>query len=126
MLISTTTITGDTPMPEMHDGTLVLKIPITSYDGPIDPELASALQNVLRDWRDGRYPFEVEQIRVGLWTCLKRAAYELIQVAMQEKYGRAMVPNKSGNTARWYLEAQKIKPNIPDMREDITVEILLD
>lgn len=123
MLISTTTITGGTSVPETHNGTLVLKIPLTSYDGPIDPKLASALQNVLRAWQDGRYPFEVEQIKVGLFRCLKRAAYDLITIAMQKKHGREMVTDGNSKTGRWYLEAQKVKPNVPDVGEEIKVEI---
>jgi len=124
-IISRTTIDADTPLPTCHDATLVLEIPITSYDGPIEPELARYLELALHDWCDGRYPFHVEMLKAGLHDCIKSAAGEIVCGRMQAKYGREMVASDDGRgeTARWHLEAQKEKPVIPYMREDIKVRI---
>ena len=108
--ISMTRITADTPTPERHDYELVLKYRLSTFDDTIDPQLlGDMLSKVFGDYQDGRRPFDVEMISVGLGDCLKRAIYECICAETQEEFGREVVEHAdgNGNTGRWYLEAQK-------------------
>jgi len=109
--ISVTTITGgDNSGPRIEKNELVLRFPLHSW-GPLEDGdiTATMLQHVLREWNDGRYPFEAEMIANGLSTCLKRAQYEVEAQKAQEEFGHEMVVSKDGRseTARWYIEALK-------------------
>ena len=123
--ISITTISGDSEPVECHEYQLVLKIPMRFYEEDLDPRTAQALQNVLRDWRDGRHPFYAEMVTEGLWKCLTSALQRCIVEDCQKEFGREMVQVSEGHQAsRWNLEAQKRKPNLPYMSEEIEVEIV--
>lgn len=122
MLISKTTITNE-PV-ERHEYELTLKIPLMFYDGDLDPRTAQYLQNVLRDWQDGRYPFYVEMIHEGFWKCLTKALTDCIIEDCQTKFGREMVQmSPTHQASKWSLEAAKRKPNMPHMKEEIEVDI---
>lgn len=124
-LISSTTITSDTPTPKTYEYEMTLKFKLTSWDKPLDTELGVALSRILRDWNDGRYPFDVEMIQRGLHQCLKQAAYQVVQKAMQEKHGNEMIESADGRsqTAKWYLESQKVKIEAPYMSSEPEVKI---
>ena len=113
MLISKTTVDSSAPKPYDYDLTLTFRV--TTWDKPIDPELAIALNRIFDDWCDGRMPFNVEMVLEGLHFCMKNAAYQVVQKAMSEKYGNEMVPHEDGKgaTSKAYLEAQKVKLDVP-------------
>lgn len=126
--ISKTTITGGTPPTNDHKYELTLKFKLCTYDEELDAQaLGDMLDNVLRDYQDGRHPFEVEMIISGLDRCLKRARYECVCDQMQEKYGNELVTSadQRSNLARWHLEAGeaiKTAPN-PSFYNDARAEI---
>jgi len=124
-LISSTSITSDTPVPKMYEYEMTLKFKLTSWDKPLDTELGVALGRILRDWDEGRYPFDVEMIQRGLHQCLKQAAYQVVQKAMQEKHGNELIESADGRsrTAKWYLESQKAPLDQPDISCEPTVRI---
>lgn len=99
----------------MNDYTLKLEFNFTVFDKPVNPELALALNRILDDWSDGRYPFDVEMIYEGIQRALKQAAYQGNQKTAQEKFGGEMVVSDDGRTqtARWHLEAQKMPLDYP-------------
>jgi len=77
-------------------------------DGPIDPEVALALNRILHDYCDGRLSFNVEMMIEGLLSCLREAAYLAVKKQMVEKYGNEMVEVAEGHQAsRWSIEAKK-------------------
>lgn len=97
-------------LPPIRDYTLTLKFKLQNWGELDDPaELAKMLQHVLRDWDEGRYPFDVEMIVAGLSRCLRRAAYNVVEKEAQEEFGHETVPTHGGRgeTARWYLETEK-------------------
>jgi len=108
--ISVHRITSDSSIPRIEKNELVLRFPLQSW-GPLeDGEItATMLQHVLRDWRDGRYPFEAEMITSGLSRCLKRAQYEVEAQRAQEEFGNEMIVSEDGKsqTAKWHIEAGK-------------------
>jgi hypothetical protein len=87
---------------------LILKFKLRSWE-ELDPAaLAKMLRGVLRDWDEGRYPFEAEMISAGLDRCLRRAVYNTVEEEAREEFGNELVPNNAkGNTSRAYLEAEK-------------------
>lgn len=109
-LVSKTTITSDDDRPEPRDYTLTLKIHLTKYDGNgLHPALGAMLNHVLHDWRDGRHPFQVEQMHDGLARVFKSAVYCAIQRDCQEVYGNEMVETgPRSQTAKWAIEAEKL------------------
>lgn len=104
---------------------LTLTFHLETYDKPINPELAVALNRVLDDWSDGRYPFDVEMIYEGVHRAMKQAAYQVNQKAMYEKYGNEMVPHEDGKgaTSKAYLEAQKLPIDVPHVHCSATAKI---
>lgn len=122
--ISVTTISGNDEPPKIKEYEIVLRIPVSFYEGDFHPRTRDYLWNILRDWRDGRYPFYVEMLKEGLWKCLTRAISDCIVEDCQKEFGREMVKVSEGHhSARWNLEAQKRKPQLPHMHEEIEVEI---
>lgn len=122
--IKTITISNEN-IPVRHEATLTITIPLDSFDGPIDSKIGQMLENVLNDWRDGRYPFDVEMFKNGLHHCIKHAVSLCIEEEMHHKFGNEMVVSDDGrgSTARWYLESQKASKPIPYMNEPIKAEI---
>jgi hypothetical protein len=104
-------------VPKANEYTLTLTFRFTEFNKRVNPEIALALNRVLQDWSDGRYPFDVEMIMEGLYRSLKQAAYQVNQKAAQEKYGNEMVTSDDGRsqTARWYIEAQKMPLDFPSL-----------
>jgi hypothetical protein len=104
--ISVHTISDDVPERKDYDVTLTFKL--STFGDSLDcPALTRMLHEVLRDWRDGRYPFMAEMVQHGLSECLKRALYEVVAEEAKKEFGHEMVPhsNGRGHTARWALEA---------------------
>lgn len=103
-------IGNDDNLPDIKDYTLTLKFKLQNW-GELDDsaELARMLQYALRDWNEGRYPFDAEMIVAGLSRCLSRAAYNVVEKEAQEEFGHETVTTHGGHgeTARWYLEARK-------------------
>jgi hypothetical protein len=117
-------IDENVPFPEQHNYELSIKVDLHAYDAALDVEsFVFMLNSAMGDWSDGRRPFQVEEIRDGLYRCLKNAAYEVVCKEMQEKYGNEMVGDERGSTARWLIEAEKVKPNVPDFFNSFKVEI---
>lgn len=122
--ISVTSVTADTPLPEQHDYELNLKVKMSTYNGALDIEAFTFMLNsIMDDWSDGRRPFEVEEIRDGLYCCLKRAAYEVVCKQKQKEFGNEVVGDERMSIARWVLEADKEKPVVPDFFDSFKVEI---
>lgn len=131
--ISRHTIKGGNYEPVLEDHTLTLTFKLQSYiaDELDCDELARMLYERLRDWRDGRHPFNAEMVSVGLGHCLNDAFYNLIEEECHKKFGNEMVPSTNskgevnGGTAKWHLEAQKryAKARKPWLNEEPEVEI---
>jgi hypothetical protein len=109
--ISRHTITGGDYEPVLEDHTLTLKFKLQSYiaDELDCDELARMLHEALRDYMDGRHPFNAEMVSVGLGNCLNGAFYNLIEKECQDEFGHETVPHEGGNgyTAKWCIEAEK-------------------
>jgi hypothetical protein len=103
---------------------MTLKFKVKSGQ-PLDPNFAPILADHFRDYEDGRYTFDVEQVQNGLSDCMKRAAQEAVEKAMQEKYGDETVDSVSGfgQTYRWYLESLDATPAVPHFSDEPTVAI---
>jgi len=114
-VIRRTRIQPGNPSPKAFDYTLKLEFNFTVFDKPVNPEIALALNRILDDWSDGRYPFDVEMIYEGIQRALKQAAYQVNQKTAQEKFGGEMVVSDDGRTqtARWHVEAQKMPLDYP-------------
>lgn len=108
-MIQRHTISADDPIPEVFEYDLTISFKLNSLEELDYPELESMLHHVLRDWREGRYPFNAEMIQVGLDQCLKHAAYLQIERKCQQEFGREIVVSDDGRseTAKWHIEAQK-------------------
>jgi hypothetical protein len=103
-------ISDDDNLLDIKDYTLTLKFKLQNWGKLADPdELARMLQHVLRDWNEGRYPFDAEMIVAGLSRCLRRAVYHTVEKEAQDEFGHEIVTTHEGygNTAKWYLEAEK-------------------
>lgn len=113
----------------IEEHTLTLKFRLQSYiaDELDCDELARMLHEALRDYSDGRYPFNAEMVSVGLGRCLNDAFYNLIEKECQDEFGNEMVPHEGGNghTAKWCLEADKryAKRRKPWLNSEPEVEI---
>jgi hypothetical protein len=130
-LVSKTTITGDDKHPEPKDYTLTLKIHLTKYDGNgLHPALGAMLNHVLHDWRDGRHPFFVEQMHVGLEAVFRNAVYAAIQRDCQEVYkDEPMVQlSETHQQSRWSFEADKLMKefDMPHIRDNWEASIERD
>ncbi len=103
-------IGNDDDLPDIKDYTLTLKFKLQNWGELADSdELARMLQYVLRDWNEGRYPFDTEMITAGLSRCLRRAAYNVVEKEAQEEFGHETVTTHEGRgeIAKWHLEAEK-------------------
>jgi len=87
---------------------LTLKFKMTTLGQALDPGVATLLAKIMVDYSDGRLPFEAEMIYTGLERALKQAIWHYCQKQMQQEYGDEVVTSEDGNTAKWYLEAQKM------------------
>lgn len=97
---------------------LRLEFPIKVWEGEIDPRIAEMLEHFALDWSDGRYPFSAEMLLHGLYECMAQATRMLTEKDMFKKYGNEQVREENGSTARWYLEAQKEKREVPSISFD--------
>jgi|GEM_PF-2992559 len=129
-LVSKRTIKADDPVPTPHHYELTLTFEMTQYGSPVDPDLATALNRILHDWRDGRHPFEAEMVEEGLRMCIKNALYQCCQKRAMEKYGNEMVHlTETWQKSRWSIEAEKEFDELwkggghPGFHEDPTVKI---
>lgn len=105
--ISIVTI-DDSPRPECRDYTLTLTFKAQTWGGAVDPDLATQIGNVLRDWRDGRYSFDAEMIQRGLKNVVEQAIFQTCQKRADEKYGNEMVQvSPTCRTSRAHMEAEK-------------------
>ena len=59
------------------------------------------LNYILNNWQDGRYPFYVEQARIGIESCIKSAIYKAIEDRERVKYKGQVVTRGDSKTARW-------------------------
>lgn len=121
--ISITTL-NSIPVRDRQNKKLVIEIPLEKFGDEI-PDFGEMMTHILRDWRDGRYPFDVEMIKDGVYRCMKWAMYEMVCEEMQNKYGNEMVAREdgSGSTARWVLEADKVKIEYPYICEDLKARV---
>jgi len=127
--ISRHTISGGDYEPVLEDHTLTLTFKLQSYiaDELDCAELGRMLYERLRDWNDGRHPFNAEMVSVGLGRCLNDAFSNLVEKECQAEFGNEMVPHEGGNgeTAKWCLEAGKryAKARKPWLNNEPEVEI---
>lgn len=111
MKISMTKVNNNGPT--RRDYTVTLTFKAHTWDKKVDPDLATQMGNVLRDWDEGRYPFDVEMVQEGINRVIKQAMYQACQKRADEKYGNEMLPTKddkgevNGSISRAYMEAQK-------------------
>lgn len=90
----------------MYDLTLTFKL--TNYNKPLDPEVAVALNRVIKYWSDGRRLLDVENLMASLNRCIENAVYQVFQKAAREQYGNQLVPtSKTGKTSKAHIEANK-------------------
>jgi hypothetical protein len=108
-LISKHTITADDTPPVAHDYELTLTFKGTQYGGPVDPDLAVALNRIFHDWEEGRHPFEVEMVNEGLRMGIKNALYQCCQKRAKERDdAKEMVQIAEGyHRSRRSIEAEK-------------------
>jgi hypothetical protein len=93
----------------MSEYTLTVEVPIRIYGGGRLPDVGAALNTIFRDWRDGRYPFQVEMLTVGLEQCFNNAIYMAIQKDCQEKHGDEMVQvDENTQRSKWSMESERI------------------
>jgi len=69
--------------------------------------IEKSLNAVLNDWCDGRYPFYVEQARMGIESCVKSAIYKAVEEREQLKYPGVMVTRGESQTAKWVYSAAR-------------------
>lgn len=111
MKISMTKVNNNGPT--RRDYTVTLTFKAHTWDGKVDPDIATQMSNVFQNWNDGRYPFDVEMVQNGIEQIIKQAMYQSCQKRADEKYGNEMLPTKNdkgevnGEISRSYLEAQK-------------------
>jgi hypothetical protein len=113
-----------------QDVNLTLTFPVTIpvIEGVKHGRIAFMLQEYLHDWSDGRYPFAVEQLKVALRDCVKRALYDAVSEIEMKKHTGEYVEFESddgkvsGKTATWVLTTEEIMKDVhPYVREDSTV-----
>lgn len=99
--------------PTRHDYTVTLTFKAHTWCNKVDPDLATQINNVFRDWREGRPTFDVEMVNVGLDRIIKQALFQACQKRANEKYGNESVDRLNekgevvGKTSLAYLEAEK-------------------
>ena len=89
----------------MPDYTLTIKVPITSEHGPIDPEIAVALN---RMFRSGTTPPAANMLWEGLRACLRVATHQACQKNARVAYldhPTVQIGDKTYR-AKWHLEAE--------------------
>ena len=109
--IEVVTIDGVRSEYDVRDYEITLKIKGKFFRGESLPKnFGLMLNNVLRAWRDGRRPLQVELMHDAFERICKAAISECISQEMQAKYGNEMVESEDGKrkTAKWYLEACKV------------------
>lgn len=99
--------------PTRRDYTVTLTFKAHTWDKKVDPDLATQMSNVFRNWNEGRCPFDVEMVQNGIDRIIKQAMYQACQKRADEKYGNEMIPTTNdkgevnGSISRAYLEADK-------------------
>jgi len=124
--ISVTTIRAGDKRPPRQKRTLTLKFRLEDSEGFDCETLATMLQHYMRDWQDGRRPFDAELVESGLSRCLKRAVSDTFEEEAQKEFGHEMVQVRpDSKVARWYLEARKRYEQCrkPWIQAEPTVEI---
>jgi hypothetical protein len=70
-------------------------------------KIEDCLNGILNDWRDGRYPFYVEQARNGIESCIKSAIYQALEEREKTRYKGQVVTRGNGKTARWIYSTSR-------------------
>jgi len=127
MASSKTTISGDDKTSEARDYEITIKVKVTAYNGDkLHPAIGAMMNNVLNDWREGRYPFFVEQMHEGLEATFKNALYAAFQRDCQEEFGTERVKiDETSRRSRWIIAAdnQMKKFNMPYFHTDWKAKI---
>jgi hypothetical protein len=95
-------------LPTKHEYTLTLTFKANTWKEKVDPDLATQMNNVFHNCREGRLPLDVEMIERAVSNIIKQAMHQACQKRAFEKYGNEMVETgENSHTSRAYLEAQK-------------------
>ena len=113
-------------MSDRQEYKLTLEVDLTAFGDPINPALNNHLNTLLQDWEEGRQPFYVEMISIGLDQCIKAAAYKACIQAARDEWGDEMVQvgpktcrRKAGVEADKKYEKLLKGNNLPALSDDI-------
>lgn len=102
------TIQGGQPTAEQdHTITLSVKLHLAPIKDITLADLERHLQYVLEDWNEGRYPFDVEQLRHGLHASVSRAISNAIAEREQRLHDGEYYTVRNGKTAKWCYTARR-------------------
>jgi hypothetical protein len=91
-----------------HKYTITLTFKAETWGPPVDFDLANQIEKELRNWDEGRYPFDVEMIHHGLDSVIQWAIYQVCKNKADKKYGCEMVQiSPTSRASKAMLEASK-------------------
>ena len=99
--IAVYTIEAGPPKGRDYTVTLSTKIHFDDTDGLSIADFERHLQYIIEDWSDGRYPFDVEQLRHGLKACVERAIYKAVEERECNRYAGEYYVRGNSKTAKW-------------------------
>lgn len=84
------------------------------------PNLQRHLQEILSDWYDGRFPFNVEQIHVGLEGIIKKAIEKSIYAIKSEFSGGVFISGEPAAIAQTRLSMDQVHVNLYGNQDTVT------
>jgi len=70
------------------------------------------LNHHAHNWRDGRYPLDVEVFRERLFQMVRNAALDCIQDHTHTMFPGEIIEGETGSTSRWVMEAEPIEKEL--------------
>lgn len=107
--------------PEVEKYTIRIEVPVEincKELGISTDRISFMLSDILEHWSDGRRYFHVEMLGHAVEYLINAAVYKAIEENMEKQYKGEVVPyvsedgRASGHTARWVIEAEKIRKKI--------------
>jgi hypothetical protein len=80
-----------------------------------DEELAGAIDSILNDWEDGRFPFAVEQLNAGLAGVVRSALASLTWGRCRQQYFGQMVETPVGERPLALIRSERIMQQVSVM-----------
>jgi len=112
------------------DVTVTFPVTIPVMEGIENQRIAFMLEDYLRHWNDGRYPFTVEQLKDAMRGCVKNALYKTVEEREVKKHNGEYVDylnsarEVTGKTAKFVLTTDEAMRNVrPYVREEISVSV---